>query len=174
MLPNIPQWSYDFRLINFWQNLSARDACHCTSRELSYITKENTMPMPYGTGALTTPLISRTRISHMINSTYPPPATVPVRRHSFITDVYCGAVRGDFEENMGAPGYVTQAALGFVPVVGQVCAVRDFIATRRKRDRTGMLLNVLVFIPFVGGFFKTILAIRNLSHVPKAMRRTGP
>ncbi len=102
------------------------------------------------------------------------PQATPVQRHSFMVDVYCGAVRGDFEENMGAPGYITQATLAFVPVVGQVCAVRDFIASRRKRDRLGMLLNVLVFIPIVGGLFKTILAIRNLSHVPKALRRTGP
>src|SRR5690348_10990607 len=59
----------------------------------------------------------------------------------FVVDVWRGAVIGDFATEIGFFGALTQALLGFVPVIGTLCAVRDLIADMRMGDRLGMLLN---------------------------------
>ena len=96
------------------------------------------------------------------------PAVTPRRpKYTLAEDIYCGAVRGDFDDNLGVAGYVTQAALGFVLVIGQVCAVRDFMADRRKGDTVGAILNIFVFFPFIGGLSKVALALRSIRRLPR-------
>jgi hypothetical protein len=98
----------------------------------------------------------------------------PPRPPGFFADIYAGAVHGDFAPRLGIPGALTQIVLGFVPVIGTVCAARDFVANRRKGDRLGAVLNALALIPFLGGFPKTAAVIHSVRHVGKvwhAMRR---
>jgi hypothetical protein len=93
-------------------------------------------------------------------------ATETRRKHiPLIVDVYRGAVRGDYAPEMGIPGYTTQALVGFIPVVGTCCALRDFMADRKKKDNFGALLNGLALIPFLGGFPKTARAIRSVRSI---------
>ena len=86
------------------------------------------------------------------------------RRIPFLRDVFNGAIRGDFAAEIGLAGALTQAALGFVPVVGTLCALRDVLADLRYRDRMGCLLNALALVPFLGGFPKTAEVIRVIHH----------
>jgi hypothetical protein len=95
------------------------------------------------------------------------PTTPPRRPYTLTEEIYGGAVRGDFDEHLGVAGYITQAVVAFIPVVGQVCAARDFIADRRKGDNVGAILNLLVLIPFLGGFSKVVLALRGIRHLPR-------
>jgi hypothetical protein len=99
----------------------------------------------------------------------------PPRRLSLWEDIYCGAVRGDFADGyMGVAGRVTQALVAFVPIIGQVCAARDFIADRRQKDYFGAFVNVLIFFgPFIGGFAKVILVFRSIRHVPRLMNSSS-
>src|SRR5579883_2217783 len=94
-----------------------RDTSHYPSRDFSFITKAAQCHVGDGArshGAGNTN--NKARNLRMQTPTSSSPQATPVQRHSFMVDVYCGAVRGDFEENMGAPGYITQATLAFVPV----------------------------------------------------------
>ncbi len=94
--------------------------------------------------------------------------TTPSRpKYTLAEDIYGGAVRGDFDEHLGLAGYITQAALAFIPVVGQVCAARDFIADRRRGDTVGAILNLFVLFPFVGGISKVVLVARGIRHLPR-------
>jgi len=96
----------------------------------------------------------------------------PTRRYSFFGDIYAGAVRGDFAEDLRVPGIATQLVLGFVPVVGTMCALRDFVADRRRGDRLGMALNLLGVVPFLWGFPKTAAIIHSVHHVGRAIHQT--
>ncbi len=106
---------------------------------------------------------------------YAPPAepVAPPRRRSFFGDIYSGAVRGEFDENLGPAGYTTLVLLCFVPGVGSICAIRDLIACRRHHDNLGSFLNVLAIFPELGALPKLILAIRGVSHMPAAMRASN-
>nr|MBA3823484.1 hypothetical protein [Ktedonobacterales bacterium] len=86
--------------------------------------------------------------------------------------IYAGAVRGDFAEGLRIPGITTQLIFGFVPVVGTMCALRDFEADRRRGDRLGMALNLLGLVPFLGGFPKTAAIIHGVHHVGRAIHQT--
>ncbi|GEM_PF-1353832 len=93
-------------------------------------------------------------------------ASVPApRRHSFISDVFRGAFLGDYATDLGIPGAVTQIICGFLPAIGDLCAMRDITADLGRRDWVGVGLNCLALIPVAGGFPKTIEVIRSLSHV---------
>lgn len=96
----------------------------------------------------------------------------PRKRRSFIGDVTAGALLGDFARDLGIAGATTQAALGFVPLIGSVCAVRDLTADLRHHDRVGALLNALALIPFIGGFSKTFEVIRSSAHIGHAVHIT--
>ncbi len=98
--------------------------------------------------------------------TYP---ASPPPRPSFLGDIYAGAVRGDFAPTLGVPGILTQIIVGFIPVVGTVCAARDFIADRRNHDRLGALLNALALIPFLGGFPKTAAVLHSVHHIGRVV-----
>ena len=100
---------------------------------------------------------------------YPTTATPP---YSFLGDIYAGAVRGDYATDLRAPGITVQLILGFVPVIGTLCALRDFLADRRRGDRLGMVLNFLGLVPFLGGFPKTAAVIHGIHHVGRAIHQT--
>ena len=60
----------------------------------------------------------------------------------------------DINRNLGVhknPIDFTELAASFVPVVGDVMDVRDFIRAREEGDNVGMLLASLGFLPIVGG-----------------------
>ncbi len=96
----------------------------------------------------------------MTQNTQPTVLTKP-RKRNFIQDVYSGAIHGDFADNLGVPGKVTQIIFALIPFVGSACAVRDYIACRRKRDRLGQFLNLLAFIPLLGVFPETLKVVRH-------------
>lgn len=100
------------------------------------------------------------------------PSVAPPRI-TFIDDLFNGAVLGDYAERLGLTGHVTMAVLGFVPVIGTFCAIRDFFADRRKKDGLGMFLNLLALIPFLGGFPKTALVLHTIRHAGRAVQATG-
>lgn len=87
-------------------------------------------------------------------------------------DVLRGAVLGDYAR-LGMAGYVTQAAFGFIPAVGTVCALRDLTADLRRRDRFGATLNGLSLIPFLGGFPKVARVVRSVRNTGNAVQLTG-
>lgn len=91
------------------------------------------------------------------------------RRRSVLGDVTAGLLLGDFAQDLGVPGAVTQIAISFVPLLGTTCAVRDLVADLRHRDHVGAALNFLALTPVLGGFSKTFEVIRNTAHVGHAM-----
>jgi hypothetical protein len=86
-----------------------------------------------------------------------------------VDDVWRGAVLGDFAPRLGLAGAATQAALGYVPLVGEVCAVRDGIADWRQHDRLGVALNVLALVPVFGGFAKTLDVLHSTHRIGRAI-----
>jgi hypothetical protein len=93
-------------------------------------------------------------------------------RPSFLVDVWNGAVRGDFAPRLGIAGVVTQVIFGFTPILGTLCALRDLIADWRHRDRVGVLLNALAFVPLLGGFPKMVEAVRGVHQVGRVLHVT--
>src|SRR5258708_28220174 len=89
-----------------------------------------------------------------------PQPVVRRKPSSWLKDVFGGAVLGDFATEVHLPGAVTHAALGFVPVIGTVTALRDFVACWLDADGLGMVLNLLAVIPVFGGVPKTRCAAR--------------
>src|SRR5262245_27495136 len=73
-------------------------------------------------------------------------------RFSLLGDMRIGAHSGYFAQEIWLPGILTQIVCGFLPVIDVLCAVRDYLADRRKRDRFGPLLNILSLAPIFGGF----------------------
>ena len=62
--------------------------------------------------------------------------------------------------------------MGFIPAVGDICAVRDGIHDLLHRDTLGVALNVLALIPVFGGIPKTIEVIRSTRHIQQAYARS--
>jgi hypothetical protein len=94
----------------------------------------------------------------------------PHSQHTLIADIYIGAVHGDFAPVMGGAGRLTQVVLGFVPVVGNVCAIRDLAADWGQHDHVGALLNGLAVVPVIGGFSKVAAVLRATRRMSKALR----
>ncbi|MGZ3584030.1 MAG: hypothetical protein ACXWP6_15440, partial [Ktedonobacterales bacterium] len=94
-----------------------------------------------------------------------------------LLDIYRGAVHGDYSRHLGVAGYITQAVCSFIPVFGQLCALRDIFANLRKRDRLGALLNFLALVPVVGGLPKTVHIVgetmRLMSHIRNSLPHRG-
>jgi len=91
---------------------------------------------------------------------------------SFVFDIFRGALLGDWDHNLHVPGAITQAIMGYIPVVGDICAVRDGIHDMLHRDALGVALNILALIPVFGGIPKTIEVIRSTRHIQQAYART--
>jgi hypothetical protein len=91
------------------------------------------------------------------------PAPVVTRqRYSLVRDIYWGAIWGDFAPTVGIPGAVTQAVLGYVPVVGTITALRDAVADWRLHDGVGVVLNIFAAFPVLGGLAKTADVLHEL------------
>jgi hypothetical protein len=101
---------------------------------------------------------------------YPAAALAAPYRRSILSDVAAGALLGDFAQDLGVPGALTQIVLSFIPVVGTVCALRDLVANMRRRDRIGIVLNFFALAPVIGGVSKTLEVLRALAHVGHAYR----
>lgn len=95
-------------------------------------------------------------------------------RPPLLLDIYRGAVHGDYARQLGVAGYLTQALFGFIPVLGQLCALRDLFASIGKRDGYGIVLNFLALVPVLGGFPKTlrilIHTMRLMSNIRESLR----
>lgn len=91
---------------------------------------------------------------------------------SFVFDIFRGALLGDWDHNLHVPGAVTQAICGFIPVIGDICAVRDGIHDLVYRDTLGVALNALALVPVFGGIPKTIEVIRSTRHIQQAYVRS--
>jgi hypothetical protein len=90
------------------------------------------------------------------------------REYSVIRDIYWGAVWGDFAPRVGIPGALTQALLGYVPVVGTITALRDVVADIRGHDGVGTILNLLAAFPVLGGLAKTADVLHGLHRLHRA------
>jgi hypothetical protein len=97
------------------------------------------------------------------------------RKYSLIGDIYRGAILGDFSPSIGIPGAITQALLGYVPVVGTAAALRDAVADWRLHDGVGLILNVFAAFPVLGGVAKTadVLHVLHRLHRAYTGRRTN-
>ena len=103
-----------------------------------------------------------------------PPQPMYQRRHaSWVTDVVRGAMLGDFATEVHLPGAVTHAALGFVPGIGTVMAVRDLVACWLDADWLGMVLNLLAVMPVIGGVPKTVDVLHGVHRVHRQMQRSA-
>lgn len=102
-----------------------------------------------------------------------PPVTT-AQQHPLVRiaqDVYYGAVYGDFSPpGRGMATVATRIAMGYFPGVGQICAVRDYIANRRRGDHIGAILCLLSFLPILGGFPKTAEVLRSVRFFRFSMR----
>lgn len=100
-----------------------------------------------------------------------------------VMDWMWGTVQGAFNEKMNLSQIVTDAAIGMVPLVGDVTAARDLIAIslglagdEKKRDdkMQWLLLVIFVFalIPVLGGVIKGVgrLALRVTADVAKDVK----
>lgn len=94
----------------------------------------------------------------------------PNFHHTLMEDIYIGAVQGDFAPVMGGAGRLTQVVLGFVPFVGNVCAIRDLVADWGQHDHVGALLNGLAVVPVIGGVSKVAAVLRATRRMSKALR----
>ena len=94
------------------------------------------------------------------------------RRHqpTLIDDILLGAVKGDFAQDMGGAGRLTQVVMGFMPGISTLCAMRDMIADWRADDKIGAALNGLAMIPLVGGISKMAAVLRATRRMSKALR----
>jgi hypothetical protein len=88
--------------------------------------------------------------------THPQPAVWPI-------DILKGMLIGDYADNLGTAGYLTQGILGFVPIIGTCCAARDLLANMGKGDRGGVILNAIALFPVLGGITKLARALRSIA-----------
>lgn len=89
------------------------------------------------------------------------------RQPSLAKDIANGAFLGDYAPTLGLPGALTQVALSFVPVVGTLCALRDARADQMRRDRPGVILNLLATLPLFGGVAKTAEVLRHAQRLKR-------
>lgn len=80
-----------------------------------------------------------------------------------LRDVFYGAVFGDYSPpGLGMAAVFTRIVLGYFPVVGTLCAMRDYFANREHGDRLGAVLCLLAIFPVLGGFPLTAEIVRNV------------
>src|SRR5262249_48376777 len=90
---------------------------------------------------------------------------------SLAFDIYRGIVWGDFDQELGIAGALAPAALGFIPVLGTLAALRDLLACLGQRDRLGIVLNLVALFPVLGGFAKTADALHTVHRYHRAVQR---
>lgn len=82
--------------------------------------------------------------------------------YSLLRDIVDGAVLGDAAPRLHLAGALIQIFLGYVPVIGTLCALRDFVVSRRNGHTVAAFLNLLSVLPIFGGVPKTMAVITNL------------
>lgn len=88
-------------------------------------------------------------------------------RHTNVWEWFWQAVQGDFNDNRSAGQIVVDAAISMIPLVDQVCDVRDLIANCKKlheddSDSWGwvsLVLTLIGLVPFVGSLVKGVLKV---------------
>ncbi len=90
----------------------------------------------------------------------------------FFRDILRGALLGDFALDLGLMGAITQVALAYTPVVGDICAIRDMVGDLYHKDKFGFLLSALALVPVLGGIAKTVDVIHNTRRVGHAYVRS--
>src|SRR5215475_5701971 len=99
-----------------------------------------------------------------------PSSTLPPSR-GLVSDLFRGVILGDFDQRLGPTGAVAQSAVGFIPVVGTLAALRDLLACIGQRDPLGIVLNLLAIFPVFGGLAKTADALHALHRYQRASQR---
>ena len=77
------------------------------------------------------------------------------------------AVQGDFNDNRSTSQIVADAAISMIPLVDQICDVRDLIANCKKLRQdssdtwawVALVLTLIGLVPFLGSFVKGVLKI---------------
>lgn len=77
------------------------------------------------------------------------------------------AVQGDFNDNRSTGQIVADAAISMIPLVDQICDVRDLIANCKKLRQdssdtwawVALVLTLIGLVPFLGSFVKGVLKI---------------
>jgi hypothetical protein len=90
----------------------------------------------------------------------------------FFRDIFRGALLGDFALDLGLAGALTQVALAYTPIVGDICALRDMAGDIYHKDKLGFLLSAIALIPVLGGIAKTVDVIHNTHRVGQALVRS--
>src|SRR5262245_49150240 len=98
--------------------------------------------------------------------------TVQQERIHLLPDIIRGAFLGRYATRLSLAGALTQTPLFYLPVVGTLCALRDYFASRRRRDNLSAALNLLAIFPVLGGFPKTAAVIHNFMVVRHAVAVT--
>ena len=91
---------------------------------------------------------------------------------ALLRDVARGAILGEYAPNIGVPGTLAQAAIGFTPVAGTLAAARDVAASWQRRDWPGVALNGVAMLPAVGGFAKIVEAARAARRIRQLFKRS--
>ena|GEM_PF-5949923 len=72
--------------------------------------------------------------------------------HLFL-DLYRGIIKGAYAiHTLHLPGMLAWIAMGFVPGLGTIFAVRDGLYCLEVKDRGGLFLNLIGLLPFMKGF----------------------
>ncbi len=88
-----------------------------------------------------------------------------------LRDVARGLFLGEYATDIGMPGTIAQAAIGFTPVAGTLAAARDTAASWQRRDWPGVALNGVAMMPAVGGFAKIVEAARVARRIQRVLKR---
>lgn len=88
-------------------------------------------------------------------------------------DALNGAALGDFAPELGLAGAVTQVTLSAIPVIGDVCDVRDAIASIGRGDRVDVALNLLAMTPALGSVAKVAAVARRTRRVGQRLHIIG-
>lgn len=75
--------------------------------------------------------------------------------HPVVPDIARAILLGDFAEHLGPAGGVTQIVISFIPGIGTMASLRDFLADCGKPEPLGIVLNGFGMLPILGGFSKT-------------------
>ncbi len=105
----------------------------------------------------------------MARRPYAPAQALAARSLAF--DLYRGVVWGDCDLELGVAGSLAQAAVGYIPVVGTLAALRDLLACLGQRDRLGIVLNLLALFPVAGGLAKTTDALHTIHRYHRRVQR---
>jgi hypothetical protein len=101
-----------------------------------------------------------------VNEQLSPTTAVTTRNHRqpavWPIDILKGMLIGDFADNLGAAGYLTQGIFAFIPIIGTCCAARDLLANLGKGDRGGVIVNAIALLPVLGGVPKTTRALHSV------------